>query len=566
MKKILKVTNVRFIIIVSVIATLAVFTLIFERSNAEYNETLITAKDDINRLAKVISTNVELSFMSVDQTLQRAAERQYFNILFGRTLQSDMEHNLSLWINDSPHIDAMMFTDENGVVDILFKKGEKNFQVKPGLKFSIKEHFNRHKKGENIELLISPSKIPSTNRIFASRRIENIDGSFGGLVIAVIDGDYITNFLKTIERERSANVAIMLDNGDFLAGGDASTSIFKAVIGEFKRYTHGSVNITEKYVNDEFRVFSFENLNTLPISVLLTVNEKDIFAPWRKNRNSYILFAAIFSAFVGTVILFVSMLGKKIRESKEAEHVALLASQTKSDFLAKMSHELRTPLNAIIGFSDMLSNGYFGKVNVDQVERLHDINMCGNHLLELISDILDFSKGDAGKLTLKEEIVDVYGTVNKAVRILGQRAKNSGINVINNVPREVNSLFADGRKIKQILINLLSNSIKFTDSGGNITIDSYFDKDENMVITVSDTGCGISQKDIPRALEVFAQVHGEDVDEGTGLGLPLCQMFTEMHGGNFKLESKVGTGTTAYITIPSIRVRRPVFEEEMAAA
>jgi signal transduction histidine kinase len=163
---------------------------------------------------------------------------------------------------------------------------------------------------------------------------------------------------------------------------------------------------------------------------------------------------------------------------------------------------------------------------------------------------------------LKEEIVDIGKVVNTSIRIIEQRARNNGISVINAVPEEDNLVFADKKKLKQIIINLLSNSIKFTPEGGKIIISSHYDKDKNFVISVSDTGRGMDKKDIPKAMAVFEQVHGEDVDEGTGLGLPLCKMLAQMHDGSFKLNSKVGVGTTAYVTLPNNRLRPRFYTQE----
>lgn len=555
-KRILKIATINLVIAITAVSIFFV-TVLFERSRREYNESLELANRNLERLSHIISNNVELSIAAVDQTLQRAVERQYFNMLFGKTLHSDMEYNISLWASATPYVESIMLIDEDNAIDMEYNKNNTATQVEP-----LSEHFQAQKEG-NGALFITASKNVKNPQIFASRRIEKIDGTFGGYVIAVIDTTYITEFLSSVELGKNTRISIALDNGAFLVGKQEQEN-FKPILTT-PHDINGKVSITKKDIDDSIKLFSVEHLKNFPLNVMLAVDEDDFLRDWRFNRNSYIAFAVIFASFVSTVIFFMILLSKKMKSVRESEIKALTASQTKSDFLAKMSHELRTPLNAIIGFSEMLSTGYFGKITSDQLERLNDINMCGNHLLELINDILDFSKGEAGKLKLKEEVVDLYAVVCRAFRIVEQRAKKMDVELVNAVPREINSIYADGRKIKQILINLLSNSVKFTPPEGKIIVSTHFDKDHNLVITVSDTGRGIEQKDIPRAMTVFEQVHGENIDEGTGLGLPLCQMFTEMHGGSFRLESKVGIGTTAYATIPQERVRKPVFEEAMEA-
>jgi signal transduction histidine kinase len=218
-----------------------------------------------------------------------------------------------------------------------------------------------------------------------------------------------------------------------------------------------------------------------------------------------------------------------------------------------MSHELRTPLNAIIGFSEMINSGYFGPLNAKQKERIYDINLCGSHLLQLITDILEFSKGDAGKLELVEEKVDLGELVNESVRIMKGKIKTKDIDLIIRVEPGLPLLWGDNRKIRQILINLLSNALKFTPENGVITIAALYDVHHCLSLIVSDSGIGIAEEDIPKALSVFGQVHRAKNHEGTGLGLPLCKMYAELHDGKLTLTSKPGEGTTVKIIFPQQR-------------
>jgi signal transduction histidine kinase len=257
----------------------------------------------------------------------------------------------------------------------------------------------------------------------------------------------------------------------------------------------------------------------------------------------------------GSILSFFAIaMAKQIVRVQESEGAAILASQTKSEFLANMSHELRTPLNAIIGFSEMINSGYFGPLNAKQKERIHDINLCGSHLLQLITDILEFSKGDAGKLELIEEKVDLGEIVNEGVRIMNGKIKTKGLHLVVALEPDLACIWGDKRKIRQVLINLVSNAVKFTPENGTITITVRLDPQGNMHLTVSDTGIGISEADIPKALSVFGQViHGKS-HEGTGLGLPLCKMYAELHDGKLSLTSRLGEGTTVRVTFPHQRV------------
>ncbi len=202
----------------------------------------------------------------------------------------------------------------------------------------------------------------------------------------------------------------------------------------------------------------------------------------------------------------------------------------------------------------MLNSNYFGPLNPKQKERMHDINLCGNHLLHLISDILEFSKGEAGKLELVEERCKVQDLVQEVVRMMGEKIKAKGINLILDVAGDLPRIFADKRKIKQVLINLVSNAVKFTPTDGDIKISARLDAAGALNLVVADTGIGIAEEDIPKALSVFGQVHRSKSHEGTGLGLPLCKMFAELHGGKLSLISVVGEGTTVRVVLPAARM------------
>ncbi|MDA1327084.1 MAG: PAS domain-containing sensor histidine kinase [Proteobacteria bacterium] len=241
-----------------------------------------------------------------------------------------------------------------------------------------------------------------------------------------------------------------------------------------------------------------------------------------------------------------------LRNAKEA---AENANRTKSQFLATMSHELRTPLNAIIGFSDLIKTEALGPVGTIQYrEYSKDINEAGHHLLRLINDILDLSKIEAGKEELYEENLDIRAVINSALSLVRQRAEKNNIGLEIGIEEGTLELRADERKLTQILVNLLTNAIKYTKPGGTVTISAWCRRDSGFVLQVADTGIGIAPKDIPKALAQFGQVEGDlnRKHDGTGLGLPLTKALVELHGGSLDLQSKVGTGTTVTVRFPGL--------------
>jgi PAS domain S-box-containing protein len=244
-----------------------------------------------------------------------------------------------------------------------------------------------------------------------------------------------------------------------------------------------------------------------------------------------------------------------------AKELAEIASRSKSEFLANISHELRTPLNAIIGFSEIMRDQIFGPIGSPQYrEYLGDVLESAHHLLELINDILDLAKAEAGKLELAEEQVDVGAVVRATVRLVRERVQRAGLELSVNAAEGLPIVQADERKLKQILLNLLSNAVKFTGEGGAIAVAAGLDGRGDLILSVTDSGIGIAPGDLALALAPFGQVEGSlnRKHEGTGLGLPLSRAMAELHGGELTLESTLGKGTTVRVRLPASRlVREP---------
>jgi signal transduction histidine kinase len=226
------------------------------------------------------------------------------------------------------------------------------------------------------------------------------------------------------------------------------------------------------------------------------------------------------------------------------------ASRHKSEFLANMSHELRTPLNAIIGFSEILAERMFGDINEKQTEYLQDILESGRHLLSLINDILDLSKIEAGRMELELSEFDLPTAIENALILVRERASRRGIRLGSTVDERLGMIGGDERKVKQVLLNLLSNALKFTREGGRIDVGARLE-DGVAEVSVADTGVGIAPADQEAVFEEFRQVGAADKKaEGTGLGLALSRKFIELHGGRIWVKSEPGTGSSFTFTLP----------------
>lgn len=291
----------------------------------------------------------------------------------------------------------------------------------------------------------------------------------------------------------------------------------------------------------------------------------DISSQWKE------LTAFQFWVTTGIIVLFVVLLATLLLVAKRAESIistqheanvelaataakAEAESRQKSQFLANVSHELRTPLNAIIGFSEIIKNQVMGALGNDQyMNYINDIHSSGVHLLSLINDILDFSKAEAGKLELQLSELDATKLIQNCMRLVSPRAEQAKVNLETSLPKEHFIITGDAKKLKQVLLNLLSNSVKFTPENGTVKVTAWQNvMDDSISIEVQDSGIGISPKDISRAMSPFGQVDSKlsRKYEGTGLGLPLTKKFVEIMGGTFKIESELNVGTTITITIP----------------
>ncbi len=242
-------------------------------------------------------------------------------------------------------------------------------------------------------------------------------------------------------------------------------------------------------------------------------------------------------------------------QARNAMYKAQAADRAKTAFLANMSHELRTPLNAIIGFSEMmvlLGDDGLAKFR----EYAKDISASGQHLLELINDVLDLAKVESGKLELEDRRVDVAAVAGASLTFVRDSAMERGLELSHVLGEDLPPLRADERKLKQILTNLLSNAVKFTPQGGRVCLKTFLDGDGALIFQIVDTGIGIAVQDIPRALAPFEQVRSRSglTVGGTGLGLPLTKGLIELHGGELSIDSELGRGTEVTVRLPRERV------------
>jgi signal transduction histidine kinase len=385
-----------------------------------------------------------------------------------------------------------------------------------------------------------------------------------GVVCPILMGILITTFFPLFRRipQRLLSLA-MLSSGFSIV---LMTAIMKSEFGP--QYFVGII-IVVSYCGSLIRL-RFVNSTLCALFLFLSyqfVRFEIAPLPWRTFvADDFFLGSAtlvgMLSSYIQELYFRRSYVAHKIVEAKNELTARLLvesqkANRAKSEFLANMSHELRTPLNAVIGFSDIIRSQMYGSPGDSRyVEYAEDIHASGTHLLAIINDILNLSKVEAGKLELSESRFQLKSIVEDCIKNCSTQAAKRNIQVTFETGEMPPALYGDERLFTQILLNLISNGIKFTPEGGRVTIHHEAEPSGGLVISVSDTGVGISQEDIERVLRPFEQVSTaySRSTGGTGLGLPITKRFVELHGGTLTLQSSVGEGTTVSVHVPAERV------------
>ncbi|MFV3076449.1 ATP-binding protein [Niveispirillum fermenti] len=398
-------------------------------------------------------------------------------------------------------------------------------------------------------------------------RVEEPDGTLRAVIVGDVLSEYFAGFFSAVDLDLSA-VATVLDlDGTVYARGASTPGIvgqsypdLPAVGAAREGGEHGLVRAVSP-LDGADHIASYELLPGTQLLVSVGQDLNHVLRPYRQLRNQALLQGAIGTIIVLALLLLVHRYVDKLEASeaaaRQARAEAEQATAAKSQFLAVASHELRTPLNAIIGFAEVMVHRIHGSMgNPKYAEYAEDIRDSGLHLLALINDILDLSKIEAGRMELTLETVDLSRLVHDCTRLMRGRVEMGHLSLDTQVAAAGPMLRADGMKLRQVLLNLINNAVKFTPPGGTITVFAGYDQpgeDRSVLLCVRDTGCGMTAVEVAIALEPFRQVHSHlsRPTEGTGLGLPVARSLVELHGGTLAIDSEPGRGTTVTIRLPT---------------
>ncbi|GGE80227.1 hypothetical protein GCM10011317_41790 [Niveispirillum cyanobacteriorum] len=399
-------------------------------------------------------------------------------------------------------------------------------------------------------------------------RVEAPDGSLIAVVVGDVLSEYFAGFFSAVDLDLGAIATLMDLDGTVYARGASTPGIVGQSypdlpdVGAAREGDgHGIIRAVSP-IDGEDRIASYELLPGTRLLVSVGQDIDHVLQPYRQFRNQILLQGVFGTILVLALVVLVRRYVAKLEASETAARMARAeaeqATAAKSQFLAVASHELRTPLNAIIGFAEVMVHRIHGPMgNPKYAEYAEDIRGSGLHLLALINDILDLSKIEAGKMDLRLEVVDLPTLAAECVRLMRGRVEAASLDLrVVSSGEKAPYLRADAMKIRQVLLNLINNAVKYTPSGGTITVAVERDPlwpDDYMVMRVTDTGCGMTPTEVALALEPFRQInsHLARTGEGTGLGLPVAKSLVELHGGSLSIDSEPGEGTTVSIRLPT---------------
>lgn len=399
-------------------------------------------------------------------------------------------------------------------------------------------------------------------------RVEAPDGSLIAVVVGDVLSEYFAGFFSAVDLDLGAIATLMDLDGTVYARGASTPGIVGQSypdlpdVGAAREGDgHGIIRAVSP-IDGEDRIASYELLPGTRLLVSVGQDMDHVLQPYRQFRNQILLQGVFGTLLVLALVVLVRRYVAKLEASETAARLARAeaeqATAAKSQFLAVASHELRTPLNAIIGFAEVMVHRIHGPMgNPKYTEYAEDIRDSGLHLLALINDILDLSKIEAGKMDLRLEVVDLPALAADCVRLMRGRVEAASLDLrVVSTDEQAPHLRADAMKVRQVLLNLINNAVKYTPSGGTITVAVERDPlwpDDYMVMRVADTGCGMTPTEVALALEPFRQInsHLARAGEGTGLGLPVAKSLVELHGGSLSIDSEPGEGTTVSIRLPT---------------